>query len=141
MTEQANNQDTGAAIDGEELAAMAAELEQDEAPESAGELVEQAEGPPTAEIIQPIIDLACGVMAPNWHIQKGERQAMAEAYGDLLDKYFPEGLGDYGVELNALLCTAAVLGPRVAKRIPPREPPKKPEKDHQEQEEQPHDEG
>ncbi|WP_430414448.1 hypothetical protein [Marinobacter adhaerens] len=130
MTEEAKNQeqDTGAAIDPAEIDAIAAEAGAEEAPESAGDLMEQHEGPTTAETIQPIIDLACGVVAPNWQIQKAERQALAGAYGDLIDKYFPEGIGAWGIELNAALITAAILGPRVTSGIPAREKPKREEK-------------
>lgn len=117
-------EEAGAAIDQTELDAVAIEAGADEAPESAGELME-TEGPSTAEVLQPLIDLACSVAAPNWEISKGERQALAESYGDLADKYFPEGVGQWGVELNAALITAAIIGPRVASGTPARKEKKR----------------
>ncbi|MCS6128887.1 hypothetical protein G3485_17355 [Shewanella baltica] len=65
-----------------------------------------------AELIAPIIGLACMAFAPNWNIAPEEQQALAESYGALIDKYFPEGAGAFGVELNALIITGAILAPR-----------------------------
>lgn len=127
MTQPVDNQeqkDTGAAIDSAELDAIASEAEASEAPDSAAELVEEREGPTTAEVIHPLISFGCDLACPNYQIQKAEKQALAESYGDLLDKYFPEGIGAWGVELNALLMTAAIFGPRVAQGVPARNKPK-----------------
>lgn len=120
VTEQEH--DTGAAIDQAELNSMAEELEAEQAEAQAGELAEQHEGPATAEMLFPLVAFGCDLACPNYQIQKAEKQALAESYGDLIDKYFPEGIGAWGVELNALLVTAAIFGPRVAKGIPAREP-------------------
>ncbi|RUT74694.1 hypothetical protein EHM94_05735 [Marinobacter sp. NP-6] len=126
MTDKAEDQEksTGTAINMDELDAVEQEAGAEEQPEDAGSLMEQQDGPTTAETIQPIIDLACGVAAPNWQIQKGEREALAGAYGDLIDKYLPDGLGAWGIELNALLMTAAIFGPRVTSGVPARNQPK-----------------
>ncbi|PLA73514.1 hypothetical protein CYQ88_10855 [Hydrogenovibrio sp. SC-1] len=70
---------------------------------------------PTKELIQPIVNFATAVMAPNWEIQAEENEMLADAYSSLLDKYFPNAMGNFGVELNALLITAAVLTPRLGK--------------------------
>jgi len=126
MTEKAKDQEqeaAGAAIDTDELNNIAAQLEGEEQHEAAGELAER-EGPTTAEVIHPLISFGCDLACPNYQIQKAEKQALAEAYGDLLDKYFPEGIGAWGVELNAALMTAAIFGPRLAQGVPAREKPK-----------------
>lgn len=130
MKDDTENQSTGEAIDAAELdkiASQAEQAEQAEQTELTGELMEQQDGPSTAEVLQPVIDLVCAIAAPNWEIKAGERQAMAESYGELVDKYFPDGMGAWGVELNALLVTTAIIGPRVASGKPrvkeePRQP-------------------
>lgn len=129
MTEETRDdeqkQDTGAAIDTSELQSIAAELEAEEKQETAGELEEQAEGPSTSEVIYPLISFGCDLGCPNWMVQAGEKKALADGYADMIDKYWPGGIGAFGVELNALLMTAAIFGPRVAKGIPAREPKEK----------------
>lgn len=126
MTDKAEEQEqgTGAAIDSGELDAIAREAGEDEAPQSAGELMEEREGPTTAEVIAPLIGFGCDIGCPNWQIQKEEKKALAEGYGELIDKYYPDGISAWGVELNALLMTAAIFGPRVAKGMPARVKPK-----------------
>ncbi|WP_428398418.1 hypothetical protein [Marinobacter salarius] len=126
MTEKAEDQEksTGTAINMEELDAVEQEAGAEEAPQSAGELLEEREGPTTAEVIAPLIGFGCDIGCPNWQVQKEEKRALAEGYGELIDKYYPEGLGAIGVELNALLMTAAIFGPRVAQGIPARAKPK-----------------
>ncbi|WP_025822955.1 hypothetical protein [Shewanella marina] len=95
-------------------------------------LAENTPAEPTvsgAELIAPVIGLACSVLAPNWQIKPEEQQALAESYGAIADKYFPNGVSAFGVELNALLITAAILTPRLGQ---PRHEPK--EQDNQEDE-------
>ncbi|TVL36224.1 hypothetical protein [Shewanella xiamenensis] len=65
-----------------------------------------------SELIAPIVGLTCAIFAPNWNISPEEQQALADSYGALIDKYFPEGAGAFGVELNALIITGAILAPR-----------------------------
>lgn len=72
---------------------------------------------PTSELIYPIVSMATAVVAPNWEIKEEENKALAEAYGDLLDKYFPNVGQSFGVELNALLITAAIFAPRIGKPL------------------------
>src|SRR3569833_1825478 len=67
--------------------------------------------PPTEEIIYPVLSLAFDAIAPAWAVSEQEMRALAAAYGELLDKYFPDM--SFGVELNALIITAAFLGPRM----------------------------
>ncbi|MFK5947696.1 MAG: hypothetical protein QM500_02860 [Methylococcales bacterium] len=84
---------------------------------------------PTSELIEPIVQMCAGVLVPNWKLQKAEIKVLAEAYGSLLDKYFPDTGKLMGVELNALLITAAVIVPRIG--TPIKEPPPKPETEKQ----------
>lgn len=122
--ERLHQEERGAAIDSEELDAIAREAGEDEKPQSAGELMEERDGPTTAEVIAPLISFGCDIGCPNWQVQKAEKQALAEGYADLIDKYYPDGVSAFGVELNALLMTAAIFGPRVAQGIPARVKPK-----------------
>jgi hypothetical protein len=74
---------------------------------------QQQQGPGAAEVLFPILQMGFGVMAPNWNVQDSEVQQLAECYGQLTDKYFPDGLGDYGVEISAVMVTAAIVLPRL----------------------------
>lgn len=125
MSETINDEPT--AIDDAALAQLEQEYSAAEMAETAA-LVGDEQGPTTAEILQPVIDLACAVGCPNWQIKQAEREALAQAYGDLIDKYFPDGVGQFGVELNALLVTAAIFTPRIG------QPRHKPEPDPEKQE-------
>lgn len=70
---------------------------------------------PTADLIAPIVGLVCSVVCPAWEIGAEEQGALSQSYADVLDKYFPEGAGAFGVELSALLVTAAIITPRLKK--------------------------
>lgn len=96
----------------EGLAAEAAALEGETIVNGAAAPEPKQAGPSTAELLLPVVGLMCGLFCPAWNIQQVEQQALAEAYGAVVDKYFPDGI-NFGVELNALLITAAIIGPRL----------------------------
>lgn len=106
-------------IEFEQVAAAAAEMEGDQLPltgqSTSGEGYQptQAAEMSGAELLAPLVSLAFGLLAPNWNVAAEEQQAIAESYGALVDKYYPEGAGTFGVELNALILTAAIVGPRL----------------------------
>lgn len=106
------------AIDSAALDEIAAEYE--EQPEEGTELAEAPEIP-THEILLPVITLATAMACPNWQITEDENRMLAESYAAILDKYFPNAAGNFGVEINALLITGAVFMPRLGK--PPKLPP------------------
>lgn len=119
------------AIADDELAQLQAEVEaeHDDA-ERVGDYMEaEPEGPSTAEMLMPLVSMGCKVAAPNWQIQKAEVEALAESYGELVDKYFPGGVGEWGPELNAALVTAAIFGPRLG--TPRHKQPAKPKADNE----------
>ncbi len=133
-------QKTTAAIDEATLLALEAGQE---APYF--EQVERAEAeaqtlPPTKDLIMPICDLATKALCPNWDIQPQEVDALAEAYAAVIDKYFPDAASHLGVELNALLITAAIFVPRLASGEPPRKPREKQDPQPVQQQEEPQDE-
>ncbi|MCW3173755.1 hypothetical protein [Shewanella subflava] len=106
----------------DEFASITAELE----PETQNQTYEAA-APVSisgAEIILPVVSLACGVLAPNWDIKPEEQAALADCYGALMDKYFPDMAESGGVELSALLVTAAILTPRLStpRKLEPEKP-------------------
>lgn len=72
--------------------------------------------PSTKELLAPLVSFTFDALAPAWNVQQAEKEALTEAYAGVIDKYWPEGVGAFGVELNALLITAAILGPRM--RLP-----------------------
>jgi hypothetical protein len=73
----------------------------------------QFEEPETSEILKPVLSMAFGILAPNWNVTETETDQLAESYGLLVDKYFPDGVGNYGLEINAFMITGAVLLPRL----------------------------
>jgi hypothetical protein len=69
---------------------------------------------PSHELIRPLLAFAFDVYAPRWKVLPAEVDKLAEAYGAVVDKYFPDGLfGQYAVEINAVLITVAVFQPRM----------------------------
>ncbi|MEW8071943.1 MAG: hypothetical protein AB2826_16105 [Candidatus Thiodiazotropha sp.] len=69
--------------------------------------------PDTAEIIESILHMGFGILAPNWGVTPGECKELSKPYGALFDKYFPGGMGEYGLEMAAIMGTAAVILPRI----------------------------
>lgn len=69
--------------------------------------------PETRQIVQPLLEMGFAVLAPNWGVSQPEIEQLSGAYSDLLDKYFPDGLGDHGLEINAILITGAIVLPRL----------------------------
>lgn len=67
----------------------------------------------TAQALVLVIGPAFQLLAPAWNVQDEEVKALADAYAALIEKYWPGGLQGFGVELNALLVTLAVFGPRL----------------------------
>lgn len=111
------------------LAAQADTEEQPDLPPTPEEQaeIEQAEREqemqiPSGQLVEMAISPLFGMLAPNWEVQPDEISALGEAYGALLDKYFPDGVATrYSVEFTALLCTATVFGSRIGT---PRKKPK-----------------
>lgn len=85
-------------------------------------------GPPTGAVLAGMLAPAFMVLAPNWSVSQDECRALGEAWGAVLDHYYPGGLAQMGPWGAAVLTTAAVLGPRIAMRVPPKRLPPKPEK-------------
>lgn len=74
---------------------------------------DEAPAMPTADVLYPIARLAFDKGAPLWAVSDDEVRTLCDAYGALLDKYFPDGFLDrFGVELSAIMVTIAVFGPR-----------------------------
>lgn len=74
----------------------------------------------SAELLAGVIGPLFVILAPAWEVTAPEVDALASAYGKVLDKYFPGGLS-MGPELGAVMATVAVIGPRL--RLPRKEPP------------------
>lgn len=88
---------------------LQAELEQTELAE------QRAAMPETSEILFPVINSVFSILAPNWGVTANESQALAEAYGALIDKYFPDSHMAFGAEITAVTVTAMVVAPRIGK--------------------------
>jgi hypothetical protein len=73
---------------------------------------------PTAQVVQMVIGPLFDIFAPNWEVSDQEKELLAGAYGDLLDKYFPDM--KTGPEIGAIIVTGMVIAPRIGK--PMKEP-------------------
>lgn len=109
MTDESQKQDA-------EFAALESEIVTEQSPEKLAQMQQRENAPESAEVLQPVLEMGFAILAPNWQIQQEETKQLARAYADLLDKYFPDGLGDYGVEINAIMITGAIVLPRL--RVP-----------------------
>ncbi len=67
----------------------------------------------TSELLFPIISMGFDIVVPDWKVKEKEKKALAEAYGALLDKYFPDAGEYFGAEITALMVTGMVCMPRV----------------------------
>lgn len=67
---------------------------------------------PTADLLLPAVSLICDKAAPLWGITQQEKAALSDAYGKLLDHYFP-GLMQTGPIGAVVVVTAAVVVPRL----------------------------
>jgi len=104
----------GAALDGEAAALLSEAETLETPPPTAAEQAEIAEqAAETKQALVMVIGPAFSLLAPAWNVQDQEVEALADAYAALLDKYWPGGLQGFGVEINALLITLAVFGPRL----------------------------
>lgn len=73
------------------------------------------------QVLGQVIGATAGILAPNWNIQPEESQALGEAYGALVDKYFPDtGMENWGAEITALTVTAMVFQSRAG--VPMKKP-------------------
>ena len=115
----------------EALERQAVGVESEVMPETHGLPVEEAapEVPETSEILYPIINTAFKAIAPNWGVAEEESKALAEAYGGLIDKYFPDSQMAFGAEITALTVTAMVIAPRLNKPRKAEEKEVNPKKD------------
>lgn len=67
----------------------------------------------TSAALAPLVSAGFKILAPAWQVTAEESDALADAWAAVLDKYFPDGaLLRFGVEVNALLLTLAIFGPR-----------------------------
>lgn len=107
-------------------AALLDELERD-AGQATGVTAPQAEpkGPPTSALLEGVLNPVFLIFAPNWEVKPQEIKLLAEAYGALVDKYFPDGLGDFGPEIAAVTMTGMIVVPRL--NTPMKATPKKPD--------------
>lgn len=75
-------------------------------------------GPSTGEVLSALLRPTFDLLAPAWKVSDAECKMLGEAYGTVIDKYFPNF--DLGPELGAVFVTFAVFGPRM--RMPRHNP-------------------
>jgi hypothetical protein len=118
MADEDSQHDDGEAVADttEQLDALEAEAEEaGEGPR--GEYVGpegQAEDMSSAELCTMLTQTTFALVAarkgPHWELSDGEAQQAGEAYGALLDKWFPEGVA--GPEVAAVMVTTTLILPR-----------------------------
>jgi len=72
---------------------------------------------PTAEIVAQLLGVTFGLIATkageHWALSEDEANVAGEAYGAVIDKYFPDAGQYMGVEVTALLITGGLIMPRL----------------------------
>lgn len=122
------DQQAAAAVEPDELARLEAQEQADAVPPPAGAAATPAEPSiSTSDLIVMVGGPWFDILAPNWKVGEQEKKQLGDAYGELIDKYFPDWEKRFGPELACVVVTAAVFGPRIAMKMPPRLPAKKPE--------------
>lgn len=114
MSEELQEKSAGVdlGVDGQERESEFRRLEAEAGGLSEGPAPTIQQGP-TSEIIEPILQMGFAIIAPAWQVSDPECKELAKCYGALIDKYFPDGMGQYGVEVTAAMTTAAVILPRM----------------------------
>lgn len=69
----------------------------------------------TGEVLLGIVSPTFDMLCPNWGVTMEEKKALADAYGGVIDKYFPNLGNSAGPELVAVAMTAAIFAPRFGK--------------------------
>lgn len=77
--------------------------------------------PSSGELLTMLFRPTFDIVAPDWKVTDDECAMLGEAYGAVIDKYWPDF--QLGVELSAVIATAVVFGPRLKRS---RKPEKKP---------------
>lgn len=94
----------------DDVAAMQAEL--GEQTQSTVESTPPQPDIPTTEMLNAVLVPMFATLCPNWVVTNEECAQVAQAWGPVLDKYFPDWVTKFGVEVNAVLITVLVFGPR-----------------------------
>lgn len=105
---------------GETLEQIASELEQGEAVQGEYQSAEETKEPPkvnTGEMVASLLQITFNkILAPkrgkHWMLTTGEAGALGDAYGEVIDKYFPDISA--GPEATAVLVTLVIVGPRLS---------------------------
>jgi hypothetical protein len=116
MSEQEKSAGVDLGVDGQERESEFNRLETEAGATPTGSTQPIQPGPtepPTSEIIEPILQMGFAILAPAWQVTDPECKELSKCYGALIDKYFPDGVGQYGVEVTAVMTTAAVILPRM----------------------------
>lgn len=95
----------------DELNVLEGEIENEPTPRPAGAAGDLG----TAAIVAELLTVGFPVFAPAWNVQANEIDLLAGAWAPVIDKYIPDLSRFIGVEVQALVVTFAVLGPRLTR--------------------------
>ncbi len=131
MSKDKKEQEKTAAFDDAELKSLESEVLGDIKNDEQTTVIEGQHLQPVDEemrgLVGGLLGMGFAVLAPNWDVKPDEVEQLTEAYTALLCKYCPDGLGNYGVEISAVMLTFAVVAPRLA--IPRNKPTAEAEED------------
>lgn len=131
MSEEKTEQET-AAFDEAGLnkleAEILGEIQQDETAAGFSSVAVKPVDEELKGLVGGVLNMGFVVLAPNWKVAPEEVEQLTEAYTALLNKYCPDGLGQYGVEISALMMTFAIVAPRLGT---PRTAPKPKEEERE----------
>jgi len=87
-------------VDNDDFTTNQAELEQ-----------EEKESLPTSQLVLMAISPLFDVFAPNWGVEDSEKEALAGAYAEVIDEYFPDI--EASPIVGAVIVTGMVFAPRI----------------------------
>lgn len=77
---------------------------------------------PTGEVVASLLSVTFALIATkkgeHWNLAPDEAETAGDAYGAVIDKYFPDSIGNMGVEITALMVTAMLVTPRMMENAP-----------------------
>lgn len=94
-----------------------------EQPEEEAKAPEIDTGEVIAQLLMPTFGLIALKAGAHWNLTPEEAQIAGNAYGEVVDKYFPDAGQSMGVEVTALIVTAGLVAPRLVMRETPPPPP------------------
>lgn len=87
-------------------------------PDNLPSVADEAQQAQMRAMVQMLLDVGFGVLAPNWGVESNETEQLTDALIPVLDKYMPNVAGNIGPEFVLLSAVALVAAPRIQQGVP-----------------------